>query len=339
MMMQLLLVKEKLKEFYGKFDIYINPVFRFLLSFLSLWMLKLNLGYMEKLGSMPVMLVVSLLCSLLPRGSVVLFFAIFLLGHIYALSLEAFAVCFVVLLIMFFSYYIFKPGDGIVLVIVPLLFWLKLPYLAPLALGLAGTALSAVPLSFGVILFYMIQAVKQNATALTESEVSSMLVRFQLMVDQVVVNRAMLVMIVAFAVTAVLVYAIHRLSVPHSWTIAIGVGAVAELAILLVGTTVMHVSRVNFTVPQMVIGILVSALLALALEFFLFSVDYSRTEYVQFEDDDYYYYVKAVPKLTVAPMQREVKRFAVNQKGQEQGLSETADLGEGVKATFDDMYK
>ena len=30
--------------------------------------------------------------------------------------------------------------------------------------------------------------------------------------------------------------------------------------------------------------------------FFFFSVDYTCTEYVQFEDDDYYYYVKAVPR-------------------------------------------
>ena len=34
--------------------------------------------------------------------------------------------------------------------------------------------------------------------------------------------------------------------------------------------------------------------------FFVFSVDYSRTEYLQFEDEDYYYYVKAVPKSTIA---------------------------------------
>ena len=39
--------------------------------------------------------------------------------------------------------------------------------------------------------------------------------------------------------------------------------------------------------------------MAALLQFFAFSVDYSRTEYTQFEDDDYYYYVKAVPKLAV----------------------------------------
>lgn len=338
MMMKLLLVKEKCKEFYGRYDIYINPVLKFILAFLALWMLKGTLGYVTKLGSLPVILVVALLCSLLPVGAVVMFAAVFMLGHIYAISLETFVVCLVLFLIMFLAYYIFKPGDSMVLVIVPLLFWMKLPYLAPLVVGLAGSALSAVSVSFGVIVYYTILAVKQNATALIESDSSGMLGRFQLMVDQILVNRAMMVVVLAFAVTTVLVYVIRRLSVPHSWKIAIGTGAVAELAVILVGSTMMNVSRTNFTMPAMIIGITVSALLALVLEFFLFSVDYSRTEYVQFEDDDYYYYVKAVPKLTVTPPQREVKRFAVNQKGRERGLSETVDL-DGEMGEVRDLNK
>ena len=331
MMMKLLLIKEKLREFYGKYDIYIDPVVKFLLAFASLWMLKSTLGYMSQLCSMPVILVASLLCSLLPVGAVVLFFSLFMLGHIFALSMEAFVVCFVLMCILFFTYYIFKPGDSIVLVLVPLLFWCKLPYLAPLVLGLTCNALAAVPASFGVLIYYMILAVKQNVMALTETETSSMLIRFQLMVDQILTNRGMLVMMLAFAVTVVLVYVIRRLSIAHSWKIAIGIGGIVELAAILGGMTVLEVSSTGFSTVSLVIGILVSALIALVLEFFLFSVDYSRTEHVQFEDDEYYYYVKAVPKLTVTPPQREVKRFAVNQKGREQGLQETVDLGEDIR--------
>ena len=45
------------------------------------------------------------------------------------------------------------------------------------------------------------------------------------------------------------------------------------------------------------------------MEFLFFSVDYSRTEHLQFEDDEYYYYVKAVPKLTVAAPDKVVKHI------------------------------
>ena len=56
-------------------------------------------------------------------------------------------------------------------------------------------------------------------------------------------------------------------------------------------------------------GILVSAVLALLLQISIFSLDYSRTEYVQFEDDEYYYYVKAVPKISIAVPQKKVKKI------------------------------
>lgn len=337
MMMKLLLVKDKVKEFYSKFDIYIDPVVKFLLAFASLWMLKSTLGYMDTLGSMSVILVASLICSLMPVNAVVVFYMLFMLGHIFALSLEAFVVCFLLMCIMFFTYFIFKPGNSIILVLVPLLFWCKLPYLAPLVLGLTGSALAAIPASFGVILYYMILVVKNNVMALTETESSGMLVRFQLMADQMVTNRGMMVMILAFALTVVLVYVIRRMSVSHSWKIAIGIGSIAELAAILVGMTVLEVSNTGFSTGSLVIGILVSALIALVLEFFLLSVDYSRTEHVQFEDDEYYYYVKAVPKLTITPPQREVKRFTVNQKGREQGLQETVDLGEDIRNIMREM--
>jgi hypothetical protein len=58
-----------------------------------------------------------------------------------------------------------------------------------------------------------------------------------------------------------------------------------------------------------IIGTVISALLMLVVEFFAFNLDYSRTEKVQFEDDEYYYYVKAVPKVTVATPERKVKKI------------------------------
>ena len=337
MMMKLLLIKDKVKEFYGKYDVYIDPVIKFLLAFASLSMLKNSLGFMSQLNSMPVILVASLICSLLPVNAVVVFYMLFMLGHIFALSMEAFVVCFLLMCIMFFTYFIFKPGNSIILVLVPLLFGWKLPYLVPILLGLTCSMLSAIPAAFGVVLYYMILVVKNNVMALTETESSSMLIRFQLMADQIVTNKGMLVMILAFALTIVLVYVIRRLSVAHSWKIAIGIGGIVELAAILVGMTMLEVSSTGFSTASLVIGILISALIALVVEFFLFSVDYSRTEYVQFEDDEYYYYVKAVPKLTVTPPQREVKRFTVNQKGREQGLQETVDLGEDIRNIMREM--
>ena len=48
----------------------------------------------------------------------------------------------------------------------------------------------------------------------------------------------------------------------------------------------------------------------LVLTFFFFNLDYTRIESLQFEDDDYYYYVKAVPKVSVKTPKRTVKTIS-----------------------------
>ena len=58
-----------------------------------------------------------------------------------------------------------------------------------------------------------------------------------------------------------------------------------------------------------VLGTAAAVVVGLLMEFFLFHLDYTRTERVQFEDDEYYYYVKAVPKVFVPSKNKRVKQI------------------------------
>ena len=116
----------------------------------------------------------------------------------------------------------------------------------------------------------------------------------------------MVITIAAFAVTVILVYFIMRLSIDYAWTIAMVAGAVVNITVLLVGDLMFDT---NVALLEVVLGNVLSLLLAVVLQFFVFNVDYSRTEKVQFEDDEYYYYVKAVPKIVVARPEKKVKQI------------------------------
>ena len=67
--------------------------------------------------------------------------------------------------------------------------------------------------------------------------------------------------------------------------------------------------KASVSIGFVVLGTLVGLLIALIVEFFVLSVDYTRTEYTQFEDDEYYYYVKAVPKMSIAIADKKVKKI------------------------------
>ena len=87
-MMSLLVFKERLKEFYTKFDIYITPVIKFVYSYLAFWLMNRNIGFMAKLTNPLVPLVLALVCSFLPYSAVSFLAAVFMLAHLWAVSFE-----------------------------------------------------------------------------------------------------------------------------------------------------------------------------------------------------------------------------------------------------------
>ena len=65
----------------------------------------------------------------------------------------------------------------------------------------------------------------------------------------------------------------------------------------------------HMSYTMMIFSGILGVVIGLFLEVIFFSVDYSRTENVQFEDDEYYYYVKAIPKNTVSKAKHTVKKI------------------------------
>jgi hypothetical protein len=53
----------------------------------------------------------------------------------------------------------------------------------------------------------------------------------------------------------------------------------------------------DVAIQMVLVGSIVGGIIALIVRFGQGILDYQHTERVQFEDDDYYYYVKAVPKI------------------------------------------
>ena len=306
-MMELLEFKEKLKAFYARFGAFAGPAIKFLLGFLSMVMLNQNLGFMARIDNMPAALFLGIVCMALPYGGMALLAGIVMLAHITAVSLELAAIVLALLLAVLLLYYGFQPGDSYLLVGTPVLFMLKIPYAVPLVVGLAGGIISIIPVSCGIFIYYIISYVKQNAGTLTgESAASEMVQKYTQIVKDMLFNQDMLLMIAAFALCILVVFVVKNLSIDYAWPVAIAAGTVTQLLVFLMGDFMFSVS---VDMLQLLLGVLAGCAVAGIYNFFVLALDYSRTEYVQFEDDDYYYYVKAVPKITVSTTDVTVKHI------------------------------
>ena len=305
-MSSLLEIKEVVKKIYGKYETYIFPILKFLIAFVALFCIKNEIGYMTKLNSIAILLIAALVASFLPVGFIVFICALFILLHCYALALEVSVVVFCLFLLMFLLFFRFTPKDALCVVLTPICFGLRIPYVMPIAMGLIGTPLSAIPVACGTLVYYMLGFISQNSTALAATDAGEATARLRMVIDGSLGNKAMLITVIAFVFTLELVYVIRRLSIDHSWTIASIAGTIVNVMILLLGDLMYDT---NVSVIGILLGSMVSLAIAAVLQFFVFGVDYSRTEKVQFEDDEYYYYVKAVPKMMVAAPEKTVKKI------------------------------
>ena len=310
-MTTLLVAKQYMKQIYSKYEVYITPLLKFLLAFIALMLINSKIGYMEGISKITVVLIVALMCSFMPMNFIVIMAALFTLLHLYAFSLECAVVVGAAYLLMFLLYFRFSPKDTVVVILTPVCFLLKIPYVMPIAMGLIGTPASAVSVACGVIAYYMIHYVSENITVLSGMADEETATRFKIIIDGILNNKEMIVTIVAFAVTLILVYLIRRMSIDYAWTIAMVAGALVNIMVLLIGDLMFDT---NVSLLSAILGTIVSFLITLVLQFFVFHVDYSRTENVQFEDDEYYYYVKAVPKVTLAKPEKQVKQINVQKR-------------------------
>ncbi|MCM1027528.1 MAG: hypothetical protein NC432_13940 [Roseburia sp.] len=335
----LLEIRDKLKLLYSRYEAFLLPVLKFLLAFIVLNTLNGKIGYMTRLDNIAIVLIAALMCSFLPTGFIVLFAAGFSLMHMYALSMEVALVGGCVYLTMFLLFFRFSPRDSLLVLITPLLFSAKVPYIIPLAAGLLCGPASIVSVGCGIVVHYLIQTVIGSTPAISTMTDETLMAKLRLIIDGILGNREMLVMIAAFAVTILVVYLIRRLSIDYAWTIAMIAGAMANVVILLIGDLLYEI---NISVLGVLLGSLLALAVAKVIELFRFCVDYSRTEKVQFEDDEYYYYVKAVPKMTVAAATKTVKRINTQHgrsvttertAGRRQGAYEEAGQRAGRRST------
>ena len=308
-MTTLLELKEKLVRFYGKYEVYITPIVKFIVAFAALMTIDRNIGYMELVSSTPVALILGLLCAILPVGGTIFIAAVVILADMYALSIEVCLVALLLFVLIYFIYFRFAPRQGMGVLLTPICFRLNIPYVIPVGMGLLEEAYSVFAVICGTVVYFFLDGVRQNEKLLGGAAEESAEANSKIVValNQLLGNKEMYLVLGIMAVTLIIVYLIRRMSIANAWQIAIASGILFETIGLIAGYMLLGISGKTVSV---LVGNVISLLIAFVIQFLFFNLDYSRTERLQFEDDEYYYYVKAVPKAVGSGTNKQVKRFS-----------------------------
>lgn len=209
-MMMLLVLKERLKLFYGKYAAVVDWALRFGYSFLAFSLLNENVGFMAGLKNPFMVPAFSLLCAFLPCNLISFLLGMIMIVHVYSVSLEITLVLAVILISVMLLYYGFQTGDSYWMVLTPVAFFLKIPYAIPLLAGLSGGLMTAVPVCCGVIIYYILIYVKQNAALLTNDTSVDIVQKFVQIIRTLCSNPMMQIMLITAILGILIVYLVGR---------------------------------------------------------------------------------------------------------------------------------
>lgn len=310
--------RETIKNFYQRFQLILQPVGKFLFCFIFFWSLHQMLPYSEIAGEMEVLLSFSFLCMWLPLGAT-FFLSIFYIEMELFSALPEIALIYGICFILLYLLYIrFQIKSCFPLLIIPIAMCLQIPYVVPIIVGIYIGTLGIVPMILGIILYYFSVHIKETIALLgSVTESKEYFQVYHNLLQQLFLDKEMLVMIFVFSIVVSMLWGLSRIGNSEVQKLSIYLSGISGILLFLVSG---YMLEVEMNVISIVIGFCISIGIGVLLQFLKCTLDFSRVEYAQFEDDEYYYYVKAVPKVSVA--QKEVSVKKINTRKNEKTVEE-----------------
>ena len=99
---------------------------------------------------------------------------------------------------------------------------------------------------------------------ISDDSLSESMKQISYLIESLLKNRQMLVLIIANAVTIIVVYIIRRQKIDHSWKIAIIVGSITQFLILVVGQIAL---KSDFNIVLIIIGTILGCCSCIYLQY------------------------------------------------------------------------
>lgn len=295
-MKEILKVRNAIRNFCRKYDEIVTPVLRFVWTYLVLISIKDMFGYNELVNRSDITLLLAVLTALLPDGFLFFIMGVIVAVECFTISLELGIFFLVFYLIMYCVYIRFFPQYAYATLVIPVGFMFGFVYAIPMVVGLLAGIGGAVPAAFGVMIYYFSKYAEDVEFMVSTADDESELEIIKTVFTDMKSDKEMIAIIIAFIIIIAVVGIVSRINFKYSIYVAILLGTVTSLVapIMIAGKM-----STDLDTADVIFGAVIGLLVAIIVRFCMGILDYDHVQRVQYEDDDYYYYVKAVPKVDV----------------------------------------
>ena len=298
--------RDRLRIFIGAHEIWFERLKNGFFCLLFLLVVAGYFGYAEAPSSWWVILLLTVAGIFLPQSASTMVILIDLLLNLLALSSDVAIGALIIILLSYLFCGVYQSGRLHYLPEMSALFVLRCPFVVPMEAALLGSSNDVVAVICGGVFSFYLKEVHDNAALFSDTGTAAALTAARLITDNMVSNPLFYVYMAAIIVMFLTVYVIRGLNIANSWLVGVIAGVFAELFIMLAGYMLLGLNdRILILILANAFCLFVGIMTVLVF----LDLDYGRIEKVQFEDDDYYYYVTAVPKIRLAEEEKEIKKI------------------------------
>lgn len=317
--------KETLFKWYEKREKIVRPVFKGLVAFAVLYMTFQMFPYNPVAHYYVILAALSLITAFLPFPFLYYLASGVILYNLWEVSFDIFAAFAIFLVVCAVGYFRIDGHYSYIAAIVPVLFYVNAGIAIPAVLAVAIGAEALFPAAVGVIVYYFSLSIKDASLVLGGTDTSGVGIGLQQVAKSISSNKMFMVMIISVCATILITSLLRKAFYERAWLVAGTIGNTAMACLVLVGCMYCDM---EITVWLVIVEAVAGMLLCLLVEFFRGIGDVSRAEKTVFEDEEYIYYVKAVPKLKVSQPEPNVKNM--NESLYEEDLEEQIPMQEDI---------
>lgn len=304
-------LRNTLKDSYRTNGIMINISGRCILTALAIFGVNSSVGSIGILQNPIIALCIALFAGIIPVTMGIGIVGAVAIAHIFNTSMLLGVICAVLFLLTGILSLRLAPGVQYAGLIAFVLAANGAHFAAPLILAMGCTSLAVTPMLAGLASYQVLGLIKLSMKDADKESLTDASLKFA---DLLLENRNIILIIVVTGLGFLVATAVKKMAIDHSWKIALLLAATINLVGVVIGNILLG-SKISFV--GMLTYTVIGFVIALIVEIFVHDVDYRSVEMLDFEDDEYFYYVKAVPKKTADIAQTSVemklgKRAATN---------------------------
>lgn len=303
-------IRDAMRSFFFSNSGWLKIVGKGLIGLCSFLIINHYFGYIDFLTDPLFAIALAIACAFIPMRAGGLIVMIYTFVQLTGLSGQV-ALVALILMVVSCGISIFYGAKHIFNIsYIPIALQIQMPYPIVVGSALVGEMRDVTSVICGGVLSFYFKTIRENASLFLEENGDVTVI--DVIAQKMVVNPMLYIYVASLVAMFVAIILIRNLEITRSWLVALVTGIFLEMAFMLIGYVITgNISKV----PMLMIANAIAFVVGFAMTYIFRDLDYERVERVQFEDDDYVYYVTAIPKIELAKEEKRVTRITRSRNG------------------------